>query len=93
MKKTTWSLYATILAAAFLAASLILPVLRGKSPIDLGLDLAGGVIVTYRPDFSRRLGIHQETGEAELLALAKETFCFYMAHEAAPILKSIDEIM
>ncbi len=78
MRKTKWSLYATILAAAFLAASLVLPVLRGESPIDLGLDLSGGVVVTYRPDFSSRpesAGEPQETRqtEAELLALAKET--------------------
>ena len=85
MKKTKWSLYATILTAAFLAASLILPVLRGQSPIDLGLDLSGGVIVTYRPDFSSRLPSTEEIGEAELLALAKETL-------ASRLYRSLDTI-
>ncbi len=73
MKKTKWSLIAMILAAGFLAASLILPVTRGQSPIDLGLDLSGGVIVTYRLDFSSRLDTADDLSEAELLALAKET--------------------
>ena len=73
MKKTKWSLFATILVVALLASSLLLPILRGESPIDLGLDLSGGVIVTYRPDFSSRLGSTAELDEAELLELAKET--------------------
>ncbi len=85
MKKTKWSLYATLLAAAFLASSLILPLLRGQSPIDLGLDLAGGVIVTYRPDFSSRLESAEEIGEAELLGLAKETL-------ASRLYRSLDTV-
>ncbi len=85
MKKTKWSLYATILAAALLAASLILPSLRGESPIDLGLDLAGGVIVTYRPDFSSRLESAKEMTEAELLTLARETL-------ASRLYRSLDTV-
>ena len=71
-KKTKGWLYATILGAALLVASLIVPVLRGESPIELGLDLAGGVIVTYRPDFAS-LESAGEVDRAEVLALAKET--------------------
>ena len=73
MKKLHGSHYALILIAAVLAAALLLPLARGASPIDLGLDLSGGVIVTYRPDFSTRLESSADTSDAELLALAKTT--------------------
>lgn len=73
MKKPKASLSAMIVVIIVFAASLILPVLRGESPIHLGLDLSGGVIVTYQPDLSSRLAIHQDTPTAELLELAKET--------------------
>ncbi len=94
MKKTKWSLVATLLAAAILAASLILPVVRGESPIDLGLDLSGGVIVTYRPDFSSRLPSAAVSrlppsggtiAQTELLALAKETL-------ASRLYRSLDTV-
>ena len=85
MKKMKWSLFATILAVVFLAASLILPLTRGESPIDLGLDLAGGVIVTYRPDFSSRLDSAEDMSETELMALAKETL-------ASRLYRSLDTI-
>ncbi len=85
MKKTNWSLHAMILAAVLLAASLILPMVRGESPIDLGLDLSGGVIVTYRPDFTSRPESAEQLGEGELLALAKETL-------ASRLYRSLDTV-
>ncbi len=65
--------FVLLLIAAACAAALLLPLARGQSPIDFGLDLSGGVIVTYRPDFSSRLEAYAEVSDAELLALAKET--------------------
>ena len=73
MKKQKGSLYAAALVVVFFALSLVLPLARGESPIDFGLDLSGGVIVTYRPDFSSRLDAYEGVSEDELLALAKET--------------------
>ena len=72
MRKPTWTLSALILTVLFFLGSLVLPLHRGESPIDLGLDLAGGVVVTYRPDFTSRAPAYAETPEAELLTLAKE---------------------
>ncbi|MEM7583689.1 MAG: hypothetical protein AAF560_09950 [Acidobacteriota bacterium] len=72
-RRPPYSLFALVI---ILAAALIVPLLGGVSPIDLGLDLAGGVTVTYRPDFDRRVGAApppDEAARAELLALAKET--------------------
>ncbi|RMH17082.1 MAG: hypothetical protein D6696_16645 [Acidobacteria bacterium] len=67
------SRFVLIAILAVLGLSLALPLTRGESPIDLGLDLGGGVIVTYRPDLSSRLAAYRELGEDELLGLAKET--------------------
>lgn len=73
MRKPKASISAMIVVIIVFAASLILPLLRGQSPIDLGLDLSGGVIVTYQPDLTNRLASHQDASTAELLELAKET--------------------
>ncbi|MCP3964719.1 MAG: hypothetical protein GY719_43385 [bacterium] len=73
MRKNNRTSFVLILIAALFAISLFLPLARGTSPIEFGLDLSGGVTVTYRPDFSTRLDSHAETPDAELLALAKET--------------------
>ena len=73
MRKKNRPSFVLILIAALFAVSLLLPIVRGSSPIDFGLDLSGGVRVTYRPDFSSRLESHAEVPRAELLALAKET--------------------
>ncbi len=72
MRKPTWTLAALTLIALFFLTSLILPLIRGESPVDLGLDLAGGVVVTYRPDFSSRTPAYRDVPEAELLTLSKE---------------------
>ncbi len=73
MRKNNRTSFVLILIAALFAISLFLPLARGTSPIEFGLDLSGGGRVTYRPDFSTRLDSHAETPDAELLALAKET--------------------
>ncbi len=55
-----------------LGLSLLLPVVRGESPLNLGVDLAGGVVVTYRPDFE---DYHREGGalpDDAVLGLAKD---------------------
>jgi protein-export membrane protein SecD len=71
VRKRNWSLLAVTLVIAYFAACLVLPLTRGESPIDFGLDLAGGVIVSYNPDFSRRLEGYESTPDDELLALTK----------------------
>ncbi len=73
MRKPQGSLYATALVVLVCTLSLAIPVIRGSSPVDSGLHLSGGVIVTYRPDFSSRLDGDESRPREELLALAKET--------------------
>ena len=58
---------------ALCALSLLWPLAQGHSPIGLGLDLAGGVIVTYRPDLDQCLDGYEDLDQAQILALAKET--------------------
>ncbi len=72
MKKISW--YRMTLTLIFLAmiGILIYPILQGKSPIRLGLDIGGGVVVTYRPDFSKRVKSSEKLSESETLQLAKE---------------------
>ncbi len=67
-----------MLITVVLAAFLILPLLRDEAPIDLGLDLAGGVTVTYRPDSGPRIeppgaSPAAAASRSELLDLAKQT--------------------
>jgi SecD/SecF fusion protein len=73
MSKINWKSWLTLLPIIYFIVQLTLPLLQHRSPIDLGLDLAGGVVVTYRPDFSSRLDAYADSSEQELLALAKET--------------------
>ncbi|MEM8932490.1 MAG: hypothetical protein AAGE94_15010 [Acidobacteriota bacterium] len=47
--------------------------MRGDAPLSLGLDLAGGVRVTYRPDLSSVPERYAELPRTELLAMAKDT--------------------
>lgn len=56
-----------------LALSLFLPLTQGASPLSLGLDLAGGAMVTYRPDLERIPEPYADIPHPELLAMAKET--------------------
>jgi SecD/SecF fusion protein len=73
MFKTNWKSWLILLPLVYFIVQLAMPLLQQKSPIDLGLDLAGGVVVTYRPDFSSRLDAYADSSEQELLMLAKET--------------------
>ena len=52
---------------------LLIPLVRGETPFELGLDLAGGALVTYRPDFEDVPDDLAGLSERELLAFAKET--------------------
>ncbi|MFM9946404.1 MAG: SecDF P1 head subdomain-containing protein [Saprospiraceae bacterium] len=55
-----------------LVVSIIGPILRGDSPIRLGLDIVGGVIVSYRPDFSKTKASYSGKTEKEILETTKE---------------------
>ncbi|MEM6794279.1 MAG: hypothetical protein AAF725_09870 [Acidobacteriota bacterium] len=72
-------LFSLALIGLFLA-SLILPLLRGHSPLSLGLDLVGGARVVYRPDFSQLPERFRETDRGELLSMAKDTLTGRLLH-------------
>lgn len=54
-----------------MAGGIFWPLLNGKSPIRFGLDISGGVIVEYTPDFSDTLETYKDKPEQEILELAK----------------------
>ena len=54
-----------------MAYGIFWPLLHGKNPIKFGLDLSGGVVVEYAPDFSQTLEAYKAKSEQELLELAK----------------------
>jgi protein-export membrane protein SecD len=60
------------LAILYLGYALFYPLSKGQSPLNFGLDLAGGVIVSYRPDFSNTVEAYKSKSNAELLALSKD---------------------
>ncbi|ANM31734.1 hypothetical protein ABI59_22515 [Acidobacteria bacterium Mor1] len=72
MKQRNWYVCALALVVLLLATALVLPLTRGESPIKLGSDLAGGVLVTYRPDFTTVAESHREMTRDEILATAKD---------------------
>ena len=72
MKQRYWYVCALALVVLTLAAALVLPLTRGESPIKLGSDLSGGVLVTYRPDFSTVAESHREMTQGEILSVAKD---------------------
>ena len=70
MKNITNFLIIFLYAGIFLS---ILPqIFRGKLPINLGMDLSGGVIVSYRPDFSKIGKAYADKSESELLQISKD---------------------
>ena len=73
------------LMIALFTLSLLLPLWRGESPIDLGLDLSGGVIVTYQPDFDSRLEAFAGVPEDEILTLVKETLSSRLIRSLATV--------
>jgi len=52
--------------------SIIQPLMKGKSPFKLGLDLVGGTIVSYRTDFSTNLKSFEKLSEREILQICKQ---------------------
>ena len=72
MNQRKWYLCALALVVLYLSTAIILPLTRGESPIKLGSDLSGGVLVTYRPDFSSVLDSHRDMTHGEILSAAKE---------------------
>ena len=72
MPTNTVSRGAFVILIAALTFSLLLPLLQGRSPFELGLDLSGGTRITYRPAPTKEAG---QAGEdpAQLLELAKQT--------------------
>ncbi|MEM8996897.1 MAG: hypothetical protein AAGF23_19085 [Acidobacteriota bacterium] len=69
------------LASCFLAflAAFLLPILRGESPFRLGLDLAGGAMVTYRADLDSIPDRFADLPETELLRLSKDVLAGRLA--------------
>ena len=67
VKKT---LFAFVLLG--LLAGLLVPLASGRSPVSLGLDLAGGAMVVYRPDMDSVARPYADLPREELLALTKE---------------------
>ncbi len=61
---------------AFFYLGIILSVLpqiiQGKLPINLGMDLSGGVIVSYRPDFSLVGSAYSGKNENEIMQVCKD---------------------
>ena len=69
-----------LIGCSLLTLSLLLPWAQGKSPLSLGLDLSGGVMVTYRPDFESVPERYAQVPEPELLAMAKDTLTGRLFH-------------
>src|ERR1022692_48039 len=72
----------------YLLYRFIEPLSKGKSPINLGIDLAGGVIVSYAPDFNSRLQQFQGKTNREILDLCKQT----LSNRLASKLKTVPDI-
>ena len=80
MNQRKWYLCALAFVVLYLSTALILPLTRGESPIKLGSDLSGGVLVTYRPDFSSVLDSHRDMTHGEILSSAKEELFRPLTH-------------
>ena len=61
-----------VLTPIIIIGYLILPLMKGKSPIRFGLDIAGGVVVSYRADLSNRIESYKHLSDDELLKISKE---------------------
>lgn len=85
MKQKKASVLVASLVLVYCLFQLIHPLLAGRSPVDLGVDLKGGVIVSYRPDFSRPLPGYAGAGKEELLELAKETLTSRLSHRFSTV--------
>ena len=74
MLKKTFASFCVLLAVL-----LAWPIAQGESPLELGLDLAGGTMVTYRPDLDHVPEHSAGLPDAELLNLAKQTLAGRLA--------------
>ncbi|HVS66730.1 MAG TPA: hypothetical protein VMT85_24865 [Thermoanaerobaculia bacterium] len=70
--RSTLSIAALNIAALLFGLLPLLALARGENPFRLGLDLAGGTRVTYRPDLETRLEWTRELSDQELLAATKD---------------------
>jgi SecD/SecF fusion protein len=89
MRKLGWPTLLVLAVFVYLFIVLALPLTRGKSPLPFGLDISGGVIVSYRPEFSSRLEGYKDLSRSELLALCKETLVSRLQRK----LHSIPEVL
>lgn len=80
-----WIGFALALLLVSWLAGVALPLSRGQSPVDLGLDLAGGVRVTYRPDFASAGSEWADADRGEILARAKETLASRLARGSTAV--------
>ncbi|MEO1086784.1 MAG: hypothetical protein AAFY88_21330, partial [Acidobacteriota bacterium] len=74
-----WKRFALALCFLIFLTALLLPSWRGDSPFQLGLDLAGGAMVTYRADLDSVPERYAELPEAELLRLSKDVLAGRLA--------------
>ena len=73
MKKNKSLKRITIFIYLLLVISILSPILReGNFPVKLGLDLTGGVIVSYRPDFSKTRTAYANKSKKKILETSKE---------------------
>lgn len=89
MKRSKRLFFTLHLAALLLALFPILSLIRGQSPFRLGLDLAGGIRVTYRPDLTTRLEWTQNLSDHELLTATKEV----LSSRLSRVLNTIPDIV
>ncbi len=72
MKKRKWYPWFLSSIAIYLMLSLILPLIKGQSPIRFGLDISGGVVVSYKPDFTTTLEKYKQISKQEILKSCKD---------------------
>ncbi|HVS12727.1 MAG TPA: hypothetical protein VMV46_02290 [Thermoanaerobaculia bacterium] len=72
MKSSKRLFFALHIAALLFGLLPLLSLARGETPFRLGLDLAGGTRVTYRPDLETRLEWTRDLSDQELLEATKE---------------------
>jgi SecD/SecF fusion protein len=63
----------------------ILSLARGENPFRLGLDLAGGTRITYRPDLETRLQWTRDLSDQELLEATKDVLASRLGRVLATI--------
>ena len=79
LKKNAWKKFAFAALLLLFLATLIIPITRGQSPFSLGLDLAGGAMVTYRIDAASVPERLADLPQDHLLQLAKDAIAGRLA--------------